>query len=160
MAAWSCPPLLIWIRRSFCVSAGLGSATLSTPSLKVAWTWSGLTVNWFMIEIVNAAGTVTYRNSFITDLEVGPDTVVDLAACGRARWKIENESFNVLKNNGYNLEHNFGHGKANLSAVFVSLNLLAFAFHTVCDLADDLWRRAMEKMGAGSSKTCDPSPPS
>src|SRR3954463_1328168 len=92
-----------------------------------------MTVNWLMIEIVNAAGTVTYRNSFITDLEIGPDTVADLAACGRARWKIENESFNVLKNNGYHLEHNFGHGKANLSAVFVSLNLLAFAFHTVCD---------------------------
>jgi hypothetical protein len=49
-----------------------------------------MTVNWLMIEIVNAAGAVTYRNSFITDLEVGPDTVVDLAACGRARWKIEN----------------------------------------------------------------------
>jgi hypothetical protein len=99
-----------------------------------------------MIEIVNAAGTVTYRNSFITDLDVGSDTVVDLAACGRARWKIENESFNVLKNNGYNLEHNFGHEKNNLSAVFVSLNLLAFAFQTVCDLAEDLWRRAMAKM--------------
>jgi hypothetical protein len=119
-----------------------------------------LTVNWLMIEIVNAAGEVTYRNSFVTDLDVGPDTVVDLAACGRARWKIENESFNVLKNNGYNLEHNFGHGKNNLSAVFVSLNLLAFAFHTVCDFAEDLWRRAMKKMGTGSSKTCDPSPPS
>ena len=103
-----------------------------------------------MIEIVNAAGAVTYRNSFITDLEVGPDTVTDLAACGRARWKIENESFNVLKNNGYHLEHNFGHGKVNLSAVFVSLNLLAFAFHTVCDLAEDLWRKAMEKMGSRS----------
>jgi hypothetical protein len=109
-----------------------------------------LTVNWLMIEIVTAAGAVTYRNSFITDLEVGPDTVVDLAACGRARWKIENESFNVLKNNGYHLEHNFGHGKANLSAVFVSLNLLAFAFHTVCDFAEDLWRRAMKKMGTRS----------
>src|SRR4051794_13717517 len=47
-----------------------------------------LTVNWLMIEIVNAAGAVTYRNSFITDLEVGPDTVAELAACGRARWKI------------------------------------------------------------------------
>jgi hypothetical protein len=57
------------------------------------------------------------------------------------------ESFNVLKNNGYHLEHNFGHGKANLSAVFVSLNLLAFAFHTVCDLAEELWHAAMRKMG-------------
>src|SRR3954454_22237605 len=100
-----------------------------------------------MIEIVNAAGAVTYRNSFITDLDVTPDTVVDLAACGRVRWKIENENFNVLKNNGYHLEHNFGHGKVNLSAVFVSLNLLAFAFHTVCDLAEDLRRKAMETMG-------------
>jgi hypothetical protein len=60
------------------------------------------------------------------------------------------ESFNVLKNNGYHLEHNFGHGKVNLSAVFVSLNLLAFAFHTVCDLAEDLWRKATEKMGSRS----------
>jgi len=106
-----------------------------------------LTVNWLMIEIINAAGAVTDRNRFITDLAVGPDTVVALAPCGRARWKLENESFNVLKNNGYHLEHNFGHGKVNLSAVFVSLNLLAFAFHSVCALAEDLWRRALEKMG-------------
>jgi hypothetical protein len=109
-----------------------------------------MTVNWFMIEILNRAGDVTYRNSFITDLAVDRDTVVDLADCGRARWKVENENFNVLKNNGYNLEHNFGHGKKNLSAVFVSLNLLAFAFHTVCDLLDALWRRAMAKMGTRS----------
>jgi hypothetical protein len=107
-----------------------------------------LTANWLMIEIVDAAGDVTYRNSFITDLPVGPDSVIELAACGRARWKIENESFNVLKTSGYNLEHNFGHGKNNLSAVFVTLNLLAFACHTVCDLTEDIWRRAMEKMGA------------
>jgi hypothetical protein len=76
--------------------------------------------------------------------------VAELAACGRARWKVENETFNVLKTNGYNLEHNFGHGKNNLSAVFVTLNLLAVAFHAICDLTDDLWRRAMEKMGSRS----------
>lgn len=109
-----------------------------------------LPVNWLAIEIIDASGEVTYRNSFITDLPVGPDTVEELAACGRARWKIENESFNVLKTNGYNLEHNFGHGKNNLAAVFVTLNLLAFAFHTVCDLTEELWRRAMAKMGARS----------
>jgi hypothetical protein len=74
-----------------------------------------LIVNWFEIEIINARGETTYRNSFVTDLPVGPDTVVELAACGRARWKIENETFNVLKNQGYNLEHSFGHGKQNLS---------------------------------------------
>jgi hypothetical protein len=74
-----------------------------------------LRVNWFEIEIVNARGETTYRNSFVTDLPVGADTVVELAACGRARWKIENETFNVLKTRGYNLEHSFGHGKDNLA---------------------------------------------
>ena len=47
-----------------------------------------LTVNWLMIEIVNAAGTVTYRNSFITDLEVGPDTVVDLEVGDRKSTRL------------------------------------------------------------------------
>ena len=107
-----------------------------------------LAVNWLMIEIRNAAGEITHRNSFITDLPVNRDTVVELAACGRARWKIENESFNTLKTKGYNLEHNFGHGKENLSAVLATLNLLAFAFHTVAELTHDLWRRAMKEAGA------------
>jgi Transglutaminase-like superfamily len=87
-----------------------------------------MTVNWLMIEIRNPAGAVTYRNSFITDLPVGRDTVVELAACGRARWKIENESFNTLKTKGYNLEHNFGHGHQHLSAVLAILNLHGFSY--------------------------------
>ncbi len=106
-----------------------------------------LTVNWFEIEIINARGETTYRNSFVTDLAVAADNVVELAACGRARWKIENETFNVLKNKGYNLEHCFGHGKHNLAAILVSLNLLAFAFHTVCDIGNQLWRGARDKLG-------------
>jgi hypothetical protein len=106
-----------------------------------------LKVNWLQIEIVNAKGETTYRNSFVTDLEVNKDTVVELAACGRARWKIENETFNVLKNNGYNLEHNFGHGKENLATILVALNLIAFALHTVSDIADELWTAARQKLG-------------
>jgi hypothetical protein len=86
-------------------------------------------------------------DSFVADLPVGPDNVVELAACGRARWKIENETFNVLKNNGYNLEHSFGHGKQNLAAILVSLNLLTFAMHTVCDIGDELSRNARTKLG-------------
>jgi hypothetical protein len=106
-----------------------------------------LGVNWFKIEILNAKGQTTYRNSFVTNLPVGPDTVVELAAAGRARWKIENETFNVLKNNGYNLEHSFGHGKQHLASILVCLNLIAFAMHTVCDIADLLWRKARQKLG-------------
>jgi hypothetical protein len=87
-------------------------------------------------------------NSFITDLPVTTGTVAELAACGRARWKIENETFNVLKSNGYNLEHNFGHGKETLASVLVTLNLLAFAFHTTARLAMLAWRDAVIARGA------------
>jgi hypothetical protein len=107
-----------------------------------------MAVNWLMIEIRNPAGEMTYRNSFVTDLPADRDTVVELAACGRARWKIENESFNTLKTKGYNLEHNFGHGKQHLSSVLAILNLLAFAFHTVAELTHDLWLQAINKAGA------------
>jgi hypothetical protein len=106
-----------------------------------------LKVNWLQLDIINAKGESTYRNSFVTDLDVNKDTVVELAACGRARWKIENETFNVLKNNGYNLEHNFGHGSQNLATVLVALNLIAFSIHTVADLADELWKAARQKLG-------------
>ena len=106
-----------------------------------------LTVNWLSIEIRDAKGKLTYRNSFITDLPVTRETVAELAACARARWKIENESFNVLKNGGYHLEHNFGHGQQHLASLLVCFNLLAFAIHTVADLAKGAWRHARETLG-------------
>jgi hypothetical protein len=59
-----------------------------------------LSVNWFEIVITDATGKVTYRNSFITNLDVTSENVAELTECGRARWKIENETFNVLKTKG------------------------------------------------------------
>jgi hypothetical protein len=106
-----------------------------------------VTVNWFSIEILSGSGKSTYRNSFVTDLPVSADSVAELAACGRARWKIENETFNVLKTKGYNLEHNFGHGKQTLSNLLVTLNLLAFAFHTVANFCVLAWRNAVAARG-------------
>src|SRR5690242_12276120 len=106
-----------------------------------------LHVNWFSIEILNTQGHRTCYNSFVTDLPVTAGTVADLAACGRARWKIENETFNVLKTHGYHLEHNFGHGKLTLANLLVTFNLLAFAFHTVATLSVLAWRNAIAARG-------------
>jgi hypothetical protein len=64
-----------------------------------------------------------------------------------AKAGIENETFNVLKTNGYNLEHNFGHGKKTLASVPVTLNLLAFAFHTAAYLGVLAWRTAVVARG-------------
>ena len=111
-------------------------------------TEDALIVNWLSVEILNGKGKRTYHNSFVTDLPVSAGTVADLAACGRARWKIENETFNVLKTGGYNLEHNFGHGRETLASVLVVLNLLAFGFHTTARLAVLAWRQAVVARGA------------
>ena len=64
--------------------------------------------------------------SWVTDIELTKDTVFKVMQGGRARWKIENETFNTLKNQGYNLEHNYGHGEKNLSSVFGCLMFMAF----------------------------------
>ena len=103
-----------------------------------------LSVNWIGVTISDAKGKVTYDGAFVTSLKVSSENVAEIAACARARWKIENETFNVLKNNGYHLEHNFGHGKQHLAMTFAAMNLLAFAFHTVCDCLEHLWTTARQ----------------
>jgi hypothetical protein len=106
-----------------------------------------LNVNWLSVTITDEKGKVTYDGAFVTSLPITAENVVEIAACARARWKIENESFNVLKNNGYNLAHNFGHGKKYLARTFAAMNLLAFAFHTACDCLETLWQQAREAVG-------------
>jgi hypothetical protein len=97
-----------------------------------------LSVNWFDITVVNAkTGEQLYHNSYITNHRLTADNVMDVAQSGRGRWKIENENKNVLKTKGYHLEHNFGHGKQYLAAFLLSLNFLAFLFHTVLEWSDD-----------------------
>ena len=82
--------------------------------------------------------------AWVTSLPVSKDNVAEIVACGRARWKIENESFNVMKNHGYELEHNFGHGQKFLAMMLAALNLLAFAWHTVLELSEPPWQAARE----------------
>ena len=99
-------------------------------------------VNWIGFEILDAKGRVKYKTAFVTSLPATKANVADLVACGRARWKIENESFNVLKNHGYELEHNFGHGENYLAMTLATLNLLAFAWHAILDVLAPPWQRA------------------
>jgi hypothetical protein len=97
-----------------------------------------LLVHWFDLTVVNAkTGEQLYHNSSITNHRLTADNVAAIAQAGRGRWKIENENNNVLKTKGYHLEHNFGHGKQYLAACMLSLNLLAFLFHTVLEWSDD-----------------------
>jgi len=102
-------------------------------------------VNYIYYELCNEKGKVTYRNSWVTDIEVTEKNVSKLVKGGRCRWKIENECFNTLKNQGYLLEHNFGHGKYNLSHNMYLLTLLAFFFHQIFELSDPAYQLCREK---------------
>jgi len=97
-----------------------------------------LSVNWYDMTVVNAkTGEQLSYNSCITNHRLTADKVLAVAQAGRGRWKIDNENNNVLKTQGYHLEHNFGHGTQSLAAFMLSLNLLAFLFHTVLEWSDD-----------------------
>lgn len=107
-----------------------------------------LLVNWCDLTIVNeTTGQITYHNAWATDHSLTATTIRPVVAAGRGRWKIENEGNNVLKNHGYHLEHNYGHGQQYLALVIVMLILLAFLFHTVLHLCDEKYRRVRTALG-------------
>jgi hypothetical protein len=108
-----------------------------------------LFVNWCEVTIVRESdGEMLYRNSFVSNHTIDQTTFESIVAVGRARWKSENENNNVLKTKGYHLEHNYGHGQAYLSSFLLTLNLLAFLFHTVFELADSKYQRLREALAA------------
>jgi hypothetical protein len=86
--------------------------------------------------------------SWVTDLRVSKRNVYHLMRGGRARWKIENETFNTLKNQGYNFEHNYGHGEYNLSVVFAMLMMLAFLVDQTQQLCGALFQAVWTKLGS------------
>ena len=107
-----------------------------------------LSVNWCELTVTSKGnGKQRYRNSWVTNHTLTAQRVIEVAQAGRCRWKTENENHNVLKTKGYNLEHNFGHGKQHLSSVLLSLNLLAFLFHTVLALADERYQMIRHRRG-------------
>jgi len=86
--------------------------------------------------------------SWVTDLRVSKRNVYHLMRGGRARWKIENETFNTLKNQGYNFEHNYGHGEQHLSVVFAMLMMLAFLVDQAQQLCCTLFQAVWAKLGS------------
>lgn len=107
-----------------------------------------LLVNFFECTIhCEETDKTLYRGGFATSMEVSLDTVEDYTAQARTRWKIENENNNTLKNQGYHLEHNFGHGIQWLSITLLTLNLLAFLFHSVLKLIDTNYQRVRASLG-------------
>jgi hypothetical protein len=111
-----------------------------------------LRVNYFEVQIL-APGKdgqlkVNYQNSWVTDISLSRHNIEHMVRGGRCRWKLENECFNTLKNQGYHLEHNYGHGTQYLSFNFYLLTLLAFFMPQVAELTDRLFQACRTKFGS------------
>lgn len=94
---------------------------------------------------------VRCRFTWITDLEITESNCADLVRGGRSRWKIENETFNTLKNQGYRLEHNYGHGKQHLSTNFALLMMLAFLIDQIQELTCTSFQKARRRFRSRTS---------
>ena len=106
-----------------------------------------LLVNFLQLIETDSAGNIIKQFTWVTDLEITAENAEHLARGGRARWKIENETFNTLKNQGYQFEHNFGHGKKHLSVVFAMLMMLAFLVDQTKQLCCPLFQAILKKYG-------------
>lgn len=108
-----------------------------------------INVNWVEVtEIIRRNGKQSYQGAFVTSHTITAKNVHEIAMAGRSRWRIENEHNNTLKTKGYRFEHNYGHGKRNLSTVLTTLALLAFLCHTIMSLTDELYAKARELNGS------------
>lgn len=96
---------------------------------------------------INNKTNKTQHFTYVTDFEITNENVYSLMRGGRARWKIENETFNTLKNQGYHFEHNYGHGRKHLSNVMASLMMLAFLVDQSLQITCPLFKAAMKKCG-------------
>jgi hypothetical protein len=100
-----------------------------------------LFVNYLEYQELKEAQTI-YHCSWITAIKLTPNNVFQVMRAGRARWKIENETFNTMKTQEYHLEHNYGHGKQHLATVLAMLMMLHFLIERVQELACPLFQAA------------------
>ena len=86
---------------------------------------------------------------WVTDIKLTEDTVEDVMRGGRCRWHIENQTFNTLKNQGYHLEHNYGHGKFHLVTNLAYLTFLAFLVDQIQEMASPEFKKALKERSKG-----------
>ena len=118
------------------------------PGVSVNESNRDLKVTFVRYQEMDDAYNIVRTFTWITDLVVTRANVWKVMRAGRARWKIENETFNTLKNQGYHFEHNYGHGEQHLSVVFALLMMLAFLVDQVQQLCDPLFRAVWQKLGS------------
>ena len=125
------------------LSEGKHSQVNFTNGLVLNGQHQDISTNYFeYIETDQKTGEQSFYSTWITDVEIHADNVKELVKVARSRWKIENETFNTLKNQGYHLEHNYGHGHKFLATNFAILTFLAFLVDQIAQHLDQDFKAA------------------
>ena len=114
-----------------------------THDVPINATYKELSVNyleWWEIDKEGKQKVFTW----VTNLPITPENVFELARSARARWRIENELFNTLKNQGYEYGRNYGHGSRYLSSTLGSMTMLAFLLDQAQEQACRVFKEARE----------------
>lgn len=105
---------------------------------------TGFEINFVEYNEIDKNGSVNYF-SWVTDIEITSENVYQIMRGGRSNWRIENNTFNTLKNQGYHFSHNFGHGYQHLCSVFGMLMMLAFFIDQVQEHCCEIFKSARNK---------------
>lgn len=98
--------------------------------------------NFLIVSVTDKNGKTT-TFSWVTNIKITAKNLKELVKCGRGRWKIENETFNTLKNQGYKFEHNYGHGLKHLSNLLAILMLLVFLIDQIQQITSIQFKKAL-----------------
>jgi len=138
------------VERKYPVTGALASQTMYVENLPLNKSNNALRVNFLQHdEFAPDSGDVSNRFSWVSDLSIPRPLLARCAAAGRSRWRVENETFNTLKNQGYQYDRNFGHGKENLCTVLMLLMFLAFTIDQIqqacCPVFIAVWEKLRSK---------------
>jgi hypothetical protein len=133
-------------------SEGVKHSFAWTNELCLCESATDVKVNYSLYEQTDGRGKAT-RRTWVTNLRLAKNTVEKVMRAGRGRWKIENETLNMLKNQGYHFEHNYGHGERHLATVLAMLMMLAFLTDQIQQLCCSSFRRLWKKLGTKTRAT-------
>ena len=138
------------VERKDPVTGELASQTMYVENLPLNKSHDDLRVNFLQHdEFAPDSGDVSNRFGWVCDLSISRPLLYRYSTAGRSRWRVENETFNTLKNQGYQYEHNFGHGQENLCTVLMLLMFLALTIDQIqqacCPVFIAVWEKLRSK---------------
>lgn len=95
--------------------------------------YKGFRVHWYSCE--ETVAQEVSRFVWLSSMAMDCYSVIELSECGRLRWKIENQGFDVQKHHGYGLGHQFSRKSMLAMKNYYQLMQIAHLFNQLFELS-------------------------